>query len=77
MPEEQERTMSSHDDPKEIEEAVKRPAINSWTENDPPDEMLKQKPRRKAVAESNSPSKDHRSPGTGRPGPRIKRKSKG
>lgn len=59
--------MCAHDEPKEIEEAVKRPVINSWTENDPPDDMLKQKPRRKPVARSTSPAKDRRSPGTGRP----------
>lgn len=59
--------MSVHDDPKEIAEGLKKPVINSWTENDPPDEMMKQKPRRKAKATSNLPSADHRSPGTGRP----------
>lgn len=66
--------MSMHDDPKEIEEGLKRPAINSWTENDPPDDMIKKKPRRKGVAKSNSPAKDHRSPGTGRPATPVRGK---
>jgi hypothetical protein len=59
--------MTIHDDPKDIEQGLRRPAINSWTENDPPDEMLKQSPRPKEKATSNSPSSDNRSPGTGRP----------
>lgn len=59
--------MTMHDEPKEVEQSVKRPAINSWTENDPPNEMLKQKSQPITKARSNSPSSDNRTPGTGRP----------
>lgn len=59
--------MCSIDDPKEVEKDLKRPVINSWTENDPPDEMVKKEPRRKATARANSPAVDKRTAGMGRP----------
>ncbi len=57
-----------NDDPKDVERDLKRPAIDSWTENDPPEEMKKKHratvPRRK---EKPSGLDDAPQPGTGRP----------
>jgi hypothetical protein len=54
------------DDKRDVEREVKRPAINSWTENDPPDEMKKKKSPPKA-AKQDGDLENRPRPGTGRP----------
>ncbi len=64
--------MQSHDDPKDVEQNVKQPAVNTWTENDTPPDGLKRGKKSKTKLEKDDPKTlhdvEHRgAPGTGEP----------
>lgn len=59
--------MPNHDDPKDVEREVDRPAINSWTENDTPDAMKKKPGKKQKQDPRTGIDQSERTPGTGRP----------